>query len=214
MYFTYSNSDIRYKNNKFYLKDLEGVTYEKTNHLLCIICFFIPGCTGSFQLTNTVYDFHRDQSKWVDEILFLALIIVPVYEVSMFVDGLVLNSIEFWTGKKLLRVSIDPNNNHLMVLNGSDVSVVYYKADNSYIIQTENAISPRFKVQQDEESIMILDTHNNFIYRALKIKQGGLQIYDAFGDQILHIAPETISSVESTLTNQRGGLVVPLKMPG
>lgn len=184
--------------------------------ILCFVLFvfLFTGCTGSFQLTNTIYDFHREQSKWVDEILFLALIIVPVYGISMFVDGVVLNSIEFWTGKKLLRVSIDTNNNHVIALNESDVSIVYYKADNSYTVQTKNTISPRFKIQQDGESIMILDRNNNLIYQTLKTQKRGIQVYDASGDPIMHVTPETLTSVKSTLTNGRGGLVMPLKEKG
>ena len=36
--------------------------------------------------------------KFVNEIVFLAFHIVPVYEVAYFADVLVLNSIEFWSG--------------------------------------------------------------------------------------------------------------------
>ncbi len=37
-------------------------------------------------------------NKFVNEIVFLAFHIVPVYEVAYFADVLVLNSIEFWSG--------------------------------------------------------------------------------------------------------------------
>jgi hypothetical protein len=36
--------------------------------------------------------------KWVNELVFLVLLVVPVYEISFFIDGIILNSIEFWTG--------------------------------------------------------------------------------------------------------------------
>lgn len=55
-------------------------------------------CIGSFGLTNKVLSWNQGLTKWVDELVFIALWIVPVYEVSMFVDGVVLNTIEFWTG--------------------------------------------------------------------------------------------------------------------
>ena len=55
-------------------------------------------CIGSFGLTGKVYSWNKNQEKWVDELLFLALCIVPVYEVSLFIDAVVLNTIEFWTG--------------------------------------------------------------------------------------------------------------------
>ena len=40
--------------------------------------------------------------KWVNELVFAACCILPVYEICLFVDAIVFNSIEFWTGKKAL----------------------------------------------------------------------------------------------------------------
>lgn len=61
---------------------------------------FQTGCIGSFQLTNNLYDWNTTQinGEWGQEVVFLAFLIIPVYEVCLLADGLVLNSIEFWTG--------------------------------------------------------------------------------------------------------------------
>lgn len=63
----------------------------------------LPGCFGKFGLTRKVYSFNREMSKdkWVRSIGTFAMIVVPVYEVSAFVDWALLNTIEFWskTGK-------------------------------------------------------------------------------------------------------------------
>lgn len=60
----------------------------------------LGGCFGSFNLSQSIWRWNRDasSSKWVQEVLFLALIIIPVYEVTLLVDSLVINSIEFWSG--------------------------------------------------------------------------------------------------------------------
>lgn len=64
----------------------------------------LSSCIGSFGLTNKVKDWNESvtDSKFVNELLFIAMHIVPVYEVTMFVDGVVLNSVEFWTGNSLV----------------------------------------------------------------------------------------------------------------
>ena len=60
-------------------------------------------CIGSFQLTSKLKNFNDGiGSKWVNELVFVAFCIVPVYELSALADVLVLNSIEFWSGKKAL----------------------------------------------------------------------------------------------------------------
>lgn len=56
-------------------------------------------CMGSFKLTNSLYDWNRNVSKkFVNELIFVGFCILPVYGVTLFVDGFILNSIEFWSG--------------------------------------------------------------------------------------------------------------------
>ncbi len=56
-------------------------------------------CIGSFNLSNKLLSWNKGiDSKFVNELVFIALWIVPVYEIAMLADILVINSIEFWTG--------------------------------------------------------------------------------------------------------------------
>ncbi len=58
----------------------------------------MTSCIGSFALTNKMLDWNQNISdKWVNEVVFFAMHIVPVYEISILADAVVLNSIEFWT---------------------------------------------------------------------------------------------------------------------
>lgn len=63
-------------------------------------------CIGSFALTNKVMSWNRNiGTKFVNELVFLAFWIVPVYEVTALADVLVINSIEFWSGDNPLTAS-------------------------------------------------------------------------------------------------------------
>lgn len=56
-------------------------------------------CIGSFALTNKLLSWNRQVgNKFVNELVFFAFWILPVYEVSALADVLVINSIEFWSG--------------------------------------------------------------------------------------------------------------------
>ncbi len=76
----------------------------KKNHLVAVSAILagsvmMTSCIGSHALFNKVNDWNQSVSnKWVNEILYLAMWIVPVYEISMLADVLVINTIEFWTG--------------------------------------------------------------------------------------------------------------------
>lgn len=64
----------------------------------CSILF--SSCIGSFNLTNKLLSWnHGIGGKFVNELVFVAFWIIPVYEISTLADVLVINSIEFWSGK-------------------------------------------------------------------------------------------------------------------
>lgn len=59
----------------------------------------LSSCIGSFALTNRLLSWNKTISnKFVNELVFVAFWILPVYEVSSLADIIVLNSIEFWSG--------------------------------------------------------------------------------------------------------------------
>lgn len=67
----------------------------------------MSSCIGSFRLTNKVLAWNQTlDNKFVNELVFLALNIVPVYPVSLLIDGVVINSIEFWTGENPMEAGI------------------------------------------------------------------------------------------------------------
>ena len=56
-------------------------------------------CIGSFKLTNKVLSWnYQIGNKFVNELVFVGLWILPVYEISAIADALIINSIEFWSG--------------------------------------------------------------------------------------------------------------------
>lgn len=64
-------------------------------------------CIGSFHLTRKVYAFNKGVSpdKWVQELVFLAFAVVPVYSIAAGLDAIIINSIEFWTGNNPVMLS-------------------------------------------------------------------------------------------------------------
>lgn len=58
-------------------------------------------CLGSFNLTRKLYSWNNsvDQDKWINELIFVALGVFQVYSIAVFIDVVVLNSIEFWSGE-------------------------------------------------------------------------------------------------------------------
>ena len=69
--------------------------------LVCLLgCSLLTtSCIGSFNLTNKLLAWNKSvSSKFVNELVFIAFWVLPVYEVSALADLLVLYTIEFWSG--------------------------------------------------------------------------------------------------------------------
>lgn len=86
------------------------------------------GCLGSFQLTNNMYEWNTTQinGEWGQELVFVAFLIIPVYEVCLLADGVVLNSIEFWTGE-----------NPISMKSGEKDSKIVQKCEDIYKLTAE-----------------------------------------------------------------------------
>lgn len=67
--------------------------------LLLASSLMFTSCIGSFKLTNKVLSWnHQISNKFVNELVFFGLWVLPVYEISALADMLVINTVEFWSG--------------------------------------------------------------------------------------------------------------------
>lgn len=74
--------------------------------LAALLCSTMTSCMGKFALTRNLYAWNEQVSnKFVNEVVFVAFWILPVYEVCGLADLLVLNSIEFWSGDNPMTAS-------------------------------------------------------------------------------------------------------------
>lgn len=89
--------------------------------LICLVMssLTLSSCIGSFRLTQSVMKWNNQVgSKFLNELVFFAFWVLPVYEVTSLADILVLNSIEFWSGRNPLSASvkvIDTDNGRYLV---------------------------------------------------------------------------------------------------
>lgn len=102
--------------------------------IMLSVVLLLSSCIGSFQLTNSVYDWNKTVGdKFVNELVFLAAVIVPVYEVALLVDGLVLNSIEFWSGNNPMTMKEGKSQQNLVEIEGK----IYRLSSEKYKMKVE-----------------------------------------------------------------------------
>lgn len=97
----------------------------------------MSSCIGSFRLTGNVMKWNNQiGSKFVNELVFFAFWVLPVYEVTALADVLVLNSIEFWSGRNPLTAStkvVDTDHGRYeIVCDGKGYTVTHSASGQSY----------------------------------------------------------------------------------
>lgn len=93
------------------------------------------GCLGGFNLSKNILEFNRgvSENRIVNNLVFYALLIIPVYEVSMFLDIVLFNLIEFWSGDNPISMEEGEYQEQLITLKGKTYKVVATKNKMSFV---------------------------------------------------------------------------------
>ena len=117
-------------------------------------------CLGSFRLTNTVVEWNKSVGeRFVNQLVFWVLNIIPVYSLAVFIDVVILNLIEFWTGSNPMAyntqeittengrflVETTPQGHKITNMETNEVvSFLFNEVDNSWALETQNGVQPLF----------------------------------------------------------------------
>ena len=90
-------------------------------------------CIGSFGLHSRLVNWNQNVgNKFVNELVYLAFNIIPVYGVCYMADALVINSIEFWSGTNPLA-----NVGNIQKVKGENGNYYVKTTENGYNITKE-----------------------------------------------------------------------------
>lgn len=147
-------------------------------------------CIGSFSLTNSVLTWNKEIGhKYVNELVFVAFWILPVYEVTALADLLVLNSIEFWRGDNPMTSSIKvvdtDHGRYLIACDGKGYTVTHeatghqtrldFDVDSqTWSIDLDGVIYP-FMTFLDDNHVKMVTPEGDF--RVVEISEAGVYAY-------------------------------------
>ena len=150
----------------------------------------LSSCIGNFSLTKKVFDWNQNVGdKFVNELVFIAFCIVPVYEIAAFIDAVVINSIEFWSGTNPVAQStkvIDGENGRYLVecdgkgytikseTDGSIVRLDFTVEDKSWSV-TANGETHTFMSFVDDNHVKMITPEGD--YQIVELSQAGLYAY-------------------------------------
>lgn len=138
-----------------------------------------PGCIGSFALTGRILEWNRGFSPIVSEVVFLVFLFFPVYEVAVFLDAIVFNTLEFFTGsnpvakaegedEELQQVDVGPRTRMRLRRRRGGVEVTLIEPDGSRTLRRFEASDAGARVYDENDELLAegrLDENGAFTLR-------------------------------------------------
>jgi len=135
------------------------------------VILILSACTGSFTLTNKVNKFNKTfENPWVEEVVFLAMVIVPVYEISLIADMLIFNSIEFWTGENPVA-----EEQQITLTDEVDATML---SDGRIRLEVDGTV---YLLERTDAGVVATDDDGDILYRAITGEDGKISVCDAAG---------------------------------
>lgn len=150
----------------------------------------LQSCIGSFALTNKVIKWNNQVgSKFINELVFFAFWILPVYEVTSLADLIVLNSVEFWSGNNPVEASVKTvNTDHGTYYIASDEKgynitdpsgnchrLEFEDESSTWSVITSNGEVLPFMTMIDPSHVKMITPDGTF--SEVELSQSGLQAY-------------------------------------
>lgn len=139
---------------------------------MTLVCALLAGsllftsCIGSFKMWNGLKDWNQGVGdKFVNELVFIALHIVPVYEIAYLADLVVLNTIEFWSGSNPMASNevkeIKGENGEYLVKANNNGYTITNKDDNQSMDLVYNQETQTWNAVTDTKDIELVKINNN-----------------------------------------------------
>ena len=173
-----------------------------TGMVLVALLATTSACYGPFNLTRSVYKWNGNvkgsgevSEKWMKEIIFLALVILPVYQLSSLADAFIFNSIEFWTGQNPVKVSQSPSNGTKTVRVGDLRTEVVLVSDGSskrVEYRRDGVVVKTGKVIEDGSRLKMIDEKGQELFSGEVSRDGNVTILDHDCRPVETLSPEQV----------------------
>ncbi len=163
------------------------------------------GCYGPFNLTRRLYKWNGQVgTKWENEFVFIILAWVPVYSIAVLGDGIVFNSMEFWTGKNPVDApgrSELPQTKH--IARGHNAAVLTYQP----IAQGATLTVQQFADGRPAGSLRIeprdgmtvgTDAEGKTVLTAQALSDGSVVVNNAQGKQVAAYSADQVARLRSS----------------
>lgn len=155
--------------------------------LLLTVTILSSSCLGSFSAFNNLKDWNQEvsNSKFVNNLLFWGLNIIPVYPLFFVGDAVIFNLLEFWTGSNPIAMSEGEIETETFVKNGEKFEMIATK--NQFVIKGVEGINKDREIVLNyvpEEKTWFTTDENGEKIKLSSMKDGYNMVYLPNGEEV------------------------------
>jgi hypothetical protein len=173
--------------------------------VMVLACFVTvsTACYGPFNLTKNVYHWNSNvkgsgevNDKWMREIVFFGMFVLPVYEFSALLDAFIFNSMHFWTGESPIKASDVGSDGTKLTTLGETTIRWTPSNDGVRVVYERWGIAQRYAtVVADAEGYRLIDENGRVLSRAEYGSDGSVHLRDGNGLVVTSWTKEQLQSM-------------------
>jgi hypothetical protein len=141
-------------------------------------------CYGPFNLTKNVYHWNGNvkgsgqvNDKWMKEIVFFGMLIIPAYMFSALLDTFIFNSMHFWTGESPIKAS-DMGSDGTKVTTLGDTTIRWTPSEGGATVTYERhgIVERRATIVASSRGYRLVDEDGNLLSEAEYSADGAVRL--------------------------------------
>ena len=167
-------------------------------------------CYGPFNMTRNVYNWNGNikgssevNAKWMREIVFFGMIVIPVYMFSALLDAFIFNAIQFWTGDNPIKLTHDADGNLHEVQLGDTTISISWSADHrsaALIYRQQGRMIKAATIVEWGSGFRMVEDGESQVYVSEFSKDGNINIVDRDCRLVDRVSSERLRQASSELT--------------
>lgn len=143
------------------------------------------GCYGQFPLTRAVYRMNGNvENRVVRQVVFWVFVILPIYGGASFIDAIIFNLVEFWTGETTeIDAQVLPDGRTVQMAPADDGSILMTISRDGQVLE-----QVRF-VRLDDGQIQATSPEGAVLGHVNVDTDGSINLTDQAGNVVHTIAP-------------------------
>ncbi|MBS0149905.1 MAG: DUF3332 family protein [Nitrospira sp.] len=160
-------------------------------------------CYGPFNLTKNVYRWNSNvkgsgqvNDKWMKEIVFFGMLIVPAYMFSALLDTFIFNSMHFWTGDSPVKES-DLGSDGSKVVTLGETSVRWISSEDGATVSFERhgVVERRATIVASATGYRLVDEYGNLLSEAEYAADGSVRLLNAECQVVKELSLEQLKTI-------------------